>query len=137
MEQFTIQNLTVRVSEDFNYIWVLVDAETRSEQFAASLGNNLFLSLLMLRSVKKILLDCSKMLIFSIPDMSNFLDTSFAEKMRLSGVEKVSVIINEEIFSMMSGIFQAVESKHIQSPPQIRFFSTASFYESFDSVSWF
>jgi len=137
MEQFTIQNLTVRVSEDFNYIWVLLDEQTRSEEFAASLGNPEFLSLLMLRRVKNILLDCSKMWVFSIPDMSNFLDTLFAEMMRASDVEKVSVIINEEIFSIMSGIFQGIEAKHLQSPPQIRFFSTASFYESFDSVSWF
>jgi hypothetical protein len=137
MEQFTIQNLTVRVSEDFNYVWVLLDEQARSEQFAASLGDASFHSLLRRFYVNNILLDCSKMWVFSVPEMSDFLDKEFTVAMRDSGVEKISVIINDEVFSIMSFIFQGIEGNHAQSPPQIRFFNTASFYESFESVAWF
>jgi|SRR5215203_2324442 len=137
MEQFTIQNLTVRVSEDFNYVWILLDEQTKSEQFAASLGDASFHTLLRHHNVKNILLDCGKMWVFSIPEMSGFLDTEFAASMRETGVEKISVIISEEVFSMLSGILHGIEFNHLQDAPQIRFFGTASFYESFESVAWF
>ena len=137
MKQFTLQNLTVRVSEDFNYIWVLLDEHTKSVEFIASLSDREFRSQLMLRRVKNILLDCGRMLVFSIPDMNEFLDTAFVEMMRACGVEKVSIIINEEVFSIMSGFLKIVEENHQQQAPQIRFFDTVSFYNSFDSVSWF
>src|SRR5215207_8515751 len=106
MKQFTLQNLTVRVSEDFNYIWVLLDEHTKSVEFIASLSDREFRSQLMLRRVKNILLDCGRMLVFSIPDMNEFLDTAFVEMMRACGVEKVSIIINEEVFSNMSGFLK-------------------------------
>ena len=137
MEQISIRNLTVRVSGDFNYIWVLLDEHTKSVEFIASLGDAAFHELLRRYNVKNILLDCGKMLVLSIPDMPDFLDTEFADRMRENGVEKVSIIINEEVFSIMSGFLQPIETKHSQSVPQIRFFDTASFYNSFDSVSWF
>jgi hypothetical protein len=137
MEQFKIQNLTVRVSQDFNYVWVLLEEQVRFEQFTLSLGDASFHSLLQRYNVKNILLDCGKMWVFSIPEMSGYLDAQFADSMREIGVEKISVVVNEEVFSMLSGIFQGIEFNHLQNPPQIRFFGTTSFYESFDSVSWF
>jgi hypothetical protein len=137
MEQFTIQNLTVRISSDFNYVWILLDEQTRSEQFAASLGDASFHSLLQRYNVKNILLDCGKMWVFSIPEMSNYLDTDYTAAMRENGVEKISVVVNDEVFSIMSSIFQGIEANHAQSSPQIRFFNTSSFYESFESVAWF
>ena len=137
MEQFTIRNLTVRVSEDFNYIWVLLDEFTKSDEFVAALRDSEFLSQLMLRRVKNILLDCGKMLVLSIPDMPEFLDTEFADMMQACGVEKVSIIINEEVFSIMQGFLTPIEDKHRASVPQIRFFDRTSFYNSFESVSWF
>ena len=137
MEQFSIQNLTVRVSEDFKYIWVLLDEYTKSVQFIGSLRDDAFYELLRRYRVKNILLDCGKMLVLSIPDMPEFLDTEFADKLRENNVEKVSIIINEEVFSIMRGFLEPIESKRRDSVPQIRFFDTASFYESFDSVSWF
>ncbi|HEY0460479.1 MAG TPA: hypothetical protein VGC97_15190 [Pyrinomonadaceae bacterium] len=137
MEQFKIQNLNVRVSTDFNYVWVLLEEQVRSEQFAASLGDAEFHSLLQRYHVRNILLDCSKMWVFSIPEMSAYLDTQFTNLMVGIGVEKISVIVNEEVFRMLSGIFQGIEFNHLQNLPQIRFFGTASFYESFESVAWF
>ena len=137
MEQFSIQNLTLRVSEQFNYVWVLLDEQTRSEQFAASLNDASFHALLQKYNVKNILLDCGKMWVFSIPDMSEYIDYDFAAAMNGIGVEKISVVINEEIFSMMSGIFQGVQNRHAENPPEIRFFDTTSFYNSFESVNWF
>ena len=137
MEQFSIRNLTVRVSKDFNYIWVLLAGQTKSVEFIASLGDAAFHELLRRFHVKNILLDCGKMLVFSIPDMPDFLDTEFADRMRACGVEKVSIIVNEEVFSIMRGFLEPVEAKHRDGVPQIRFFDSASFSESFDSVSWF
>ena len=137
MEQFSIQNLTVRISEDFNYIWVLLDENTKSVEFIDSLDNPEFLSLLRLRRIKNILLDCGRMLVLSIPDMPEFLDTRFAETMRECGVEKVSIIINDEVFSMMSGFLSPIENNRRQSVPQIRFFDATNFYNSMDSVLWF
>jgi hypothetical protein len=137
MEQFTIQNLTVRVSADFNYVWILLDEQTRSEQFAASLGDASFHSLLRQYKVRNILLDCGKMWVFSIPEMSNYLDTDFTAAMRENAVEKISVVVNDEVFSIMSFVFQGIEANHAQGSPQIRFFNTSSFYESFESVAWF
>lgn len=137
MEQFRIQNLTLRVSEDFNYIWVLLDENTKSDEFVAALRDREFLSLLMLRRVKNILLDCGRMLVLSIPDTPEFLDMEFAEMMQACGVEKVSIIINEEVYAIMAGFLTPIEEKHGQSVPQIRFFDTTSFYNSFESVSWF
>lgn len=136
MEQSSIQNLTVRYSPDFNYVWVLLAAQTNSELFAASLGDASFHSLLRRYDVKNMLLDCGKMWVFSIPEMTAYLDQSFAAAMRENGVEKVSVVVNEEIFGIMSSIFQGIAANHPQSP-EIRFFSTARFYESFESVDWF
>lgn len=137
MEQFNIQNLTLRVSPDFNYVWVLLDEQARSPEFAASLSDAQFQQLLQHYKVRNILLDCSKMQVFSIPDMSSYLDKEFANLMNSIGVEKISVIINDETFQMLSGIFLGIQSRHLQNAPQIRFFGSDSFYNSFDSVSWF
>jgi hypothetical protein len=137
MEQFKIQDLTFRYSPDFNYVWVLIAEQTNSEQFGASLGSAEFYALVQRYKVKNMLLDCGKMWVFSIPDMSSYLDGTFAAQMRDNGVEKISVVINAETFSMLSGILQGIEFNHLQNPPQIRFFSTEQFYDSFDSVSWF
>ena len=136
MEQFTIQNLTVRISSNFNYIWVLVDEETRSPEFAASLSDDEFHTQVILSNIHNIVLDCSRMQVFSIPEMPRFLDKQFAEMMYDCAVDKVSVIVNEEWISIMSGIFDGIAARH-QSAPEIRFFSTAGFYDSFESVSWF
>jgi hypothetical protein len=114
----------------------LVDDETRSPEFAASLGDDDFHTEVILSNVHNIVLDCSRMQVFSIPEMPRFLDQQFAEMMRDCAVEKISVIINEEWLSVMSGIFEGIEKRH-QTAPQIRFFDTNSFYNSFDPVAWF
>src|SRR5688500_15929654 len=119
MEQFKIQNLNVRISGDFNYMWVILAEQTNGEQFAASLGDASFHSLLRHYDVKNILLDCGKMWIFSMPEMTDYLDRTFPALMRGVGVEKISVVIYEEAFSILSFMLRGIEFNHLQEAPQI------------------
>jgi hypothetical protein len=76
------------------------------------------------------------MRVFSIPEMTSHIDRPFAAAMRENGVEKVSVVVSEEVFGLTRTIFQGIASNRPE-PPQFRFFSAAKFYESFESVDWF
>lgn len=137
MEQFNINNLTLRISDNINYVWILLPQQVSREEFATMLGNAEFHSLLDQHNVKNVLVDCSNMWSFGIPEMSDFLDTDFTSHMGKIGVQKISVIVNETVLSMMSFIFQTIEQNHTEVSPQIRFFDSSKFHESFESVSWF
>lgn len=137
MEQFRVQNLNLRVADGINYAWILLDEQTNREQFAASLGDADVRNLLQRFAVKNILIDTSKMWSFGIPEMSDYLDTNFTAEMRETGIEKIAVVLNEDVISMLSFVFQGIEANHAAGVPQIRFFSTPQFYETSDSVSWF
>ena len=137
MEQFTIKNLTVRIAENINYVWVLLGGQISREEFADSLGDADFHTLLQQYDVKNVLVDCSGMWSFGIPEMSDYLDTEFTAAMRGIGVEKISVVLSEDVLSMLSFVFQGIENNHNNSSPKIRFFESSQFHESFESVSWF
>ena len=137
MEQFRVQNLSLRVADNINYAWILLDEQTDREQFAASLGAADFRILLQRFAVRNILIDTSQMWSFGIPEMADYLDKNFTAEMRGAGVEKISVILNEDVISLLSFIFQTIETNHAAGVPQIRFYSTPQFYETGESVSWF
>lgn len=137
MEQLVIKNLTVRIAENINYVWVLINEQTNREEFVESLGDSDFHKLLKQNTVKNLLVDCSNMWSFGIPEMSEYLDVEFMTSMRSIGVEKISVIINDEVFSMLSFVFQGIENSHSRNSPKLRFFSGSQFYQSFESVNWF
>lgn len=137
MEQITIKNLTVRIAENINYVWVLLGGQISREEFADSLSDTEFHTLLQQNNVKNVLVDCSGMWSFGIPEMSDYLDTEFTAAMREIGVEKISIVLNEEVLSMLSFVFQGMENNHRDGSPEIRFFNSSQFHESFESVSWF
>ncbi|MBX7169969.1 MAG: hypothetical protein K1X72_03355 [Pyrinomonadaceae bacterium] len=137
MQQYSINNLTVRISENINYVWVLLPEQVTREDFAAMLGNSEFHRLLQQNNVQNVLVDCGNMWNFGIPEMSDYLDKDFTVSMRQIGVKKISVVINQEVYSLLTLVFQTIENSHSQSSPQIRFFDSLQFYNSFESVSWF
>lgn len=137
MQQYSINNLTVRISENINYVWVLLPEEVSGKDFAAMLGDSEFHRLLQQNNVQNVLIDCSNMWNFGIPEMSDYLDKDFTVSMQQFGVKKISIIINQEVYSLLNFVFQSIENNHKQGSPQIRFFGSLQFYESFESVSWF
>ena len=137
MEQVSIKNLTVRIADGINHVWVILDEQVNRETFAESLGDADFSALLQQHQTKNVLIDCTRMWSFGIPEMSDYLDTKLTASMRPIGVQKISVVVSDEAMSYLALIFQGIEVKHNDSTPKIRFFGASQFYESFDSVSWF
>ena len=137
MEQFTIKNITVRIADDINYVWVLLDEQVNREEFADSLGDAEFHALLQQHNARNLLVDCGKMWSFGTPEMSDYLDTGLTAAMREIRVRKISVVVSENVYSMLPFIFEAIENNHAENSPEIRFFTSAQFQESFESVAWF
>lgn len=136
MEQLFIKQLTVRIADVFNYSWVIMDEQATREQFVDSLNDIEFHEVLRQNKIKNIVLDCANMCNFGIPEMSDYLADGFPKAMQNAGLEKASIVLNDQVLMLMSSIFDSIQQKYVQSPTQIRFFYPSQFHEGWDAVNW-
>lgn len=137
MEQLFIQQLTVRIADVFNYSWVIMDEQATREQFIDSLNDSQFHEVLRQNKIKNIVLDCVNMWNFGIPEMSDYLANDFSKAMQYAGLEKASVVLNDQVLMLMSSIFDSIQHKYAQTSTQIRFFYPSQFHEGWDAVNCF
>ena len=137
MEQITVQYLTIRFSENINYAWALFNGPVDIKGFKASLDDADFGAALKEKGTTNLLLDCTRIGTFSIPEMSDCLDGSFTDAMAAADIEKISVVVDGNILYMMKFIFQGIEDNHADDKTAIRFFNEEQFQQSAEAVEWF
>ena len=122
MEQVTVQYLTIRFSENINYAWALFNGPVSIEEFIESLDDADFQAELKEKGTTNLLLDCTRIGTFSIPDMSDYLDGRFMNAMAEASIEKISVVVDGNVLYMMQFVFQGIEDNHADDKTAIRFF---------------
>ncbi len=137
MEQITVQDLTIRFSENINYVWALFSGPVDNEGFIQSLDDAGFHAALKEKDTINLLLDCTRIGTFSIPNMSDYLDGRFMGAMDAAGIEKISVIVDGNVLYMMKFVFQGIEDNHADDKTAIRFFNEEQFQQSAEAVEWF
>ena len=137
MKQLTTENISIRFSENINYAWALFNGPVSNDEFKNSLNDKSFRTSLKKSNTTNLLLDCSRLGRFSIPEMSDYLDIDFTNVMANIDVKNVSVLVDENVLSMMQFIFKQIENDHAGSKTHIRFFNSGQFTASSEAIEWF
>lgn len=137
MQEINTMNIDIRFSESMNYAWAIFHQPVSTDDFIDCLSDEDFTAQLKENNTKNLLLDCSRIGGFSVPGMSDYIDTHFAKQMAANEIEKISVVIDDDTFYMLQFIFTELEEKHAANQPQILFFNTSQFYDGFEAVNWF
>jgi hypothetical protein len=135
MIQIQDENINIMYSENIPYTRVDLSGFLTFVQYKEKLSNQKLFDLIEEKGVENILLNHSSLWRVGTEDL-DWIEKEWFSKASAAGIKRVSLVFSQQVFDLMTNLFQTIAIRVNTGSLEVRFFYDAQFYDGWESVNW-